>query len=287
MYMTEILTYFIGHSSRKSAVFVAIASMGVAAVVGCSHAPDAKENSVFSPTQAFGPSGDELVAEDPALNDEMSSRVLDRSESEEVMAILESVVQGDVLPMRPAARGIRFEDSPRAMTSAAKIVEIGILSTVHEWPRVEFGFTNEDGAEIPLVITLKNKRPLVTPGMTTEDSAVRRDHAEVAAAMTRALIRSRLDNALDVKELGHKVISNAGMHGIDSQCIPEKYIFNLIMLDGQPAQLTVTRESLPEIASWKTQAGLFDDSKARRSIEKAFASEMRAWGKILRPTPVE
>ena len=286
-YMTEILTYFIGHTRQKSAVFVVIASIGAAALVGCSHSSDAQLNSAFSPTQTFGPSGDELVAKEPALNDRISNRVLDQTESDEVVVILESVVHGDVLPMRPAVNGIRFEDSPRAMTSAAKIVEMGILSTDHEWPRVEFSFSNTAGASIPLVVTLKNKRALVRPGITTDDSKIRRDHAEVAAAMTRAFIRSNPGDAFKVEELGRKVISEAGMQVVDVQSVPEKYVFNLIMLDGQPAELIVTRESLSGMASWETRAGLFNDSQVKESLEKAFASEMRAWGRILRPTQVE
>jgi len=282
-HMPKIHTYFIGHSGLKSAVFVAIAFFGVFAVVGCSKSSDAQLNTVFSPTQAFGPQGDALVKDTPALNDKISNRVLDKQELNEVRAILESVVQGDVLPMKSAANAIRFEDSPRAMTSAAKIVEMAILSSVREWPRIEFLLSAPNGVVIPLVVTIKEKRALVRPSITTDDPGIRRIHAQIAAAMTRAFIRSHLDDPIHIETLGRDVIAEQGLELTEVRSIPERYIFDLTMLDGQPAQLIVTRRPKPRVASWEITVGLFGDPAVHQSLDKAFTREMYAWGSVLRP----
>ncbi len=283
-HMTTILTYFIGNTSHKATVFIAIASVGLIGVMGCSRPSDARLNSVFTPTQAFGPTGNELVANEPGLNDVISSRVLSKEESQQVRDILESVVQGNFSPMKPALYGVRFEDAPRAMISAAKIVEMAILSTDHQWPRIEFDFLDESGEPLDLVVTLKRRTPVVRPSIISKDFRLRRAHAEVAAAMTRAIIGVELTDPAKIEILGHEVIAAQRGKILETRFIPEKYRFNLTMLDGQPAGLVVTREPEPQMVSWETNAGLFDDSEDRLLLDKAFSGQLRAWGAISSPT---
>ena len=113
------------------------------AASGCRQKPPpaAASNEVFT-----SPSG-RMPDRQGVIDDRWASIVLDESQRAEVRAILEEAVVGPVSPPVPARYGIRFEDTPHALTVAAPTVEMAILDSSHEPAKASVTYLDRRGRE--------------------------------------------------------------------------------------------------------------------------------------------
>lgn len=272
--------FFIGSKSRFSLTILALLDVMVLSVTACSQQPEAASNELFSPTQAFGPSGPELVAQQPSLNDVMASRVLSSRERAQVWAALGSVVSGKVVPLEPAKYGMRFSDVPRAVVTAASEVEMAVLSTQHHWPRVSVDYTDRDGYQATLEVDLDGRSGVISVTYRVPNESSRLARAEVLAAMSNELARIDTLTSENVLASATNVLSSNGAEVLETQEFPERYQIDLLMLDSQPAGLEATRIDTSEVLQWRVWAGVFPRKEPARELGRAFESAMRAWGSV-------
>lgn len=68
------------------------------------------------------------------------------------MGAFRSIVSGTVAPLAPATFGVRFGDVPRAIESAARIVEMAVVSVETKPNRYEIGLLMLDSQPARIVV---------------------------------------------------------------------------------------------------------------------------------------
>ena len=270
----------IGSRSRWAQMILVISIQGVLFTQGCGGPPAAASNEVFTPTQAFGSKGPEMVAQQPALNDVLASRVLDSSERTQVWAALASSVHGTVRPLEQAEHGIRFSDVPRAAITAASAVEMAVVSTQRLRPEVQVKYTDEDGYLATMKIVLDQRLGLVSVAYQVPNESASLPAARMRASMTSALTRLRTLESAQVLASAREVIKQNGATIVDIREVPDRYEIELLMLDSQPAGLRVSRLDSSKVLEWQTWAGVFTQREAAKKLGQAFESALREWGRV-------
>ncbi|MCH2161833.1 MAG: hypothetical protein MK085_08165 [Phycisphaerales bacterium] len=247
---------------------------------GCSSKPAAATNEVFTPREAFGSQGPALVAAQPALDDALASRVLNGGDRSQIWSAFVTMARGTVSQLKPARNGVRFSDVPLAATNAANDIEMAIVDTRHHLPRLDIQYRDREGFRATLKITFDSRRPLVDVEYATPTEEARLPRAKVRAEAMRAIQRLRAISLDLVLEAGVEAIEQNGGTVLGVHEEPERYAFELLMLDGQPARLEVTRLPPPEVVRWEAWAGVFPNPDSASRIGESFEREIRAWGRI-------
>lgn len=266
---------------RAPAILVFL-GVNLLCTVGCNQQPAAASNEVFTAREAFGPTGKTLVAQQPALNDVLASRVLDSHERAQVRSALESMVHGNISPLEAAKDGVRFSDVPRAAQTAASAVEMAVISTQHLWPKVELDYIDRDGYTATLEVTLDDRFGSVSVNYLVPNESSRLARAEILAGMTESLATITKKTSANVRDKANRVIADHGGQVFETREFPERYTVSLLMLDSQPAGLEVTRLDSSEVLKWEVWAGLFSNKEESKKLSAAFKSALKAWGRVPR-----
>ena len=272
--------HLIGSRSRWTLTILPLLMGMVVIGAGCGGPPAAASNEVFTPREAFGPQGPELVARDPALNDVLASRVLTSSERSQVVSAMASVVSGPVTQRTPARYGIRFSDVPRAAVTAASQVEMAVVSTTHHWPELQVRYTDGDGYQATMSIALDERSGIVEVAYLVPNSSANLPRARMRAAMTEALLNMDTITMEAVRAAAGEVVAGQGATVLDMSVLPERYQVQLLMLDSQPAGLEVTRVQGSKVLDWRAWAGLFPLEDAAEKLGSAFQDALQAWGRV-------
>lgn len=250
-------------------------------LAGCApKAPNATQNTVFTPEEVFGPQGPELVAAQPALNDQLATRILDDEERRAVWAALASMASGPVQKLEPAPDGARFSDVPAAALNAAQSNEMALRSTHHEWFRMTFDHQDQAGRESRLEVVFAPRGPLVRMSGDDSSEAARLSRAEMHLAVNRLLVGLEDRSATSVREAITALMHERESGPISIAEHPEEYRFEMLMLDGQPARLLVIRRPAPNVYSWNAWAGVFPLPERAESLGTSFDRYMHRWGEV-------
>ena len=273
-------------SSRFFTLRAGLSVAGIALLVtGCRNEPPmpaAASNEVFAARPGEGPSQREFV------DDRWASIVLDEAQRAAVRTILEDAAAGPVDPMVPARYGIRFEDAPRAMVMSAPMVEMAILDAHHDPSTASVTYLDSRGRQATASVRLRKRGPVASVAYRVPgDDVVRERAAQLIDLDDRLSMASRQVGKMITASAAEAIIrasvrSNRGRI-VSSGVEPERFRFNLLMLDGQEAVLTVRRQPVPRVLSVEAEAGLFGDDVRTESLERAFLESLRAWGRTTRP----
>lgn len=271
----------------RAGTAVIIAS-SIPLLVGCEAPPPpaAASNEVF---------GDGIVTtrdQGAGIDDRWASIVLDEDQREEIRLILEESVSGPVEPLVPARDGVRFEDTPRAMITAAPKVEMALLSTEHV-PATAFAtYRDSRGRQAVASIRIRERGPIAAIDYRVPGSDVAR-----ARAGQLIDIQDRLGTAIAQSGPGFDVRSAEAMlrasirskRGtlVSSRIEPEQYRMKLLMLDEQEATIVVRRVPPPLVVSVSAEAGMFRNDARAEALARAFDLQLRAWGRMRQPVSVD
>ncbi|HAC09135.1 MAG TPA: hypothetical protein DCG14_05715 [Phycisphaerales bacterium] len=239
-------------------------------------------------------SGVNIAGED----DRWASAAPDEQQFEEVRRALRDVVAGNPPPLEVAPHGIRFEDVPQAILTAAPEVELAITGQRLNPAVATVRFKDGAGRAGTAKIELRRTRTLVSIAFLTGMDA---DSLRIQQAVERRIRSSsgyvgrstadRRRSSTESKEgteaiaILEEAVRNSGGTVDSREFEPEIYEIDLLMLDNQPARLVVRREPDPKVLSWKAWAGIFGDATKAESLGRAFGEALRAWGKV--PQPVQ
>ena len=232
----------------------------------------------------------------PGSDDRWASATLDDRQLEEVRRILRSTVTGDPPPLEAAAYGIRFEDVPRAILTAAPEVEMAITSQRLNPAVATVRFKDGGGRLGTAKIELRRMSTLASVEFLTgvDAASLRMQRAiERGIRASEGFIGRSTDDrrrsATALKEGAEAIaipevaVREAGGTGEAREHDPERYEIGLLMLDNQPARLVVRRVPGSAVLSWKAWAGIFGDETKAEALGRAFEAALRAWAKIPRP----
>ena len=223
-----------------------------------------------------------------AIDDRWASIVLDGEQESAVRKTFRELVQGPVDSLEPALHGIRFDDVPRAMITAAPRIETAVLRSAFEPARVSASYLDVRGRRATASISLRMRGPVASvdyrvPG--DDVAAVRSSQlVDLEARLVDSTWRSDAELTVDGAEaiLRASIRANRGrIEAIDLD--PEQYRYTLLMLDEQEMDVVVRREPPPKILSWSVDVGLFGDRDAAESFGVAFEDALRAWGATREP----
>lgn len=236
----------------------------------------------------------------PGGDDRWASATLDGRQREAVLQVLRSTVDGDPPPLEPATHGVRFEDVPQAILTAAPEVEMAILGQHLEPAVATVRFKDREGRIGTAKIEFRRMNTLASVRFLngTDGDALRIQqaiergvrasdgHAGRSTASRRRSVTSSKegDEGLAILEA---VVHDAGGTVESREYDPERYEIDLLMLDNQPARLVVRREPDPAVLSWKAWAGTFPDESKAEALGRAFEAALHAWAKIPQPTQPE
>ena len=232
----------------------------------------------------------------PGSDDRWASVTLDDRQLDEVRRILRSAVTGDPPPLEPAAYGIRFEDVPRAILTAAPEVEMAITSQRLN-PAVATVRFKDGGDRLGTAkIELRRMSTLASVEFLTgvDAASLRMQRAiERAVHASDGFVGRSTDDrhrsatapkeGAEAIEILEVAIRESGGTVEASEYEPEWYEIGLLMLDNQPARLVVRREPGSAVLSWKAWAGTFGDETKAEALGAAFEAALRAWAKVPRP----
>ena len=250
-------------------------------LAGCApKPPNATQNTVFTPEEVFGPEGPALVAAEPALNDQLATRVLDEQGRRAVWATLANMARGPVTKLVPAKDGVRFSDVPSAALNAAQSNEMALRSTHHEWFRMSFDHQDQAGRESRLEVVFTPRGPLARISGDDSSEAARLSRAEMHLAVNRVLVGLQDRSAASVRDAITTLMDERESGPISVEEHPEEYRFEMLMLDGQPARLLVVRRPGPNVYSWNAWAGVFPQPERAESLGTSFDRYMHSWGEV-------
>ncbi len=234
----------------------------------------------------------------PGGDDRWASATLDDHQLEEVRQVLRSTVTGDPPTLEPAAHGVRFEDVPRAILTAAPEVEMAILGQRLDPAVATVRFRDGDGRAGTAKIEFRRRRTVSSveflSGVDAEALRIReaiergvrasQGHVRRSATSPRRSATAANEGAEAIAILEDAVRESGGT--IEGRAYdPERYEVSLLMLDNQPARLVVRREPGPMVLSWQAWAGTFADESKADALGRAFEAALHAWAKI--PQPVQ
>ena len=278
--MLSMASILIGSRSRWTLTILPMLLVMVLFGMGCGGPPAAASNEVFTPTEAFGPQGPEMVAQQPALNDVLASRILTSQERAQVVSALASVVSGKVQPLTQATYGIRFSDVPRAAVTAASEIEMAVVTTRHLWPEVQVRYADHEGFQATMTITLQKPLATVEVAYMVPNTSANLPAARMRNAMAQILWRMDAITSDTVQAAAREVVLSAGATVLDATDVPERYEIDLLMLDSQPAGLEVTRLQGSKVMEWHAWAGVFPRKEVAEKLGRAFEDALRAWGRV-------
>ena len=277
---------------RFRAVLLVAGLLAALVGTGCRSepAPAAASNRAIGPRTA---SGVGLPGED----DRWASATLDHRRRDEVRRALRSAVTGRTLPLEPARYGIRFEDVPRAVFTAAPVVEMAITSERRVPAFASVRFTDGNGRTGTAEAELRRTGVIVSvefiDGVDAEAARIRQsierslrsDASGVGGS--NAGDRDSTVAANDGAGLLTVLVDGVRKSGatVDArEWHPERYEIDLLMLDNEPARLVVRREPDPVVLSWEAWAGTFPNGPAAEGLGRAFMAALRGWGAVSEPT---
>ena len=277
--------------ARSKILFAGVA-IGLAGV-GCTSdpAPAAASNQVLRKPPESGVSL-------PGDDDRWASVTLDDRQFDEVRRVLRSVVTGDPPPLEPASHGIRFEDVPNAILTAAPEVEMAVtgqrLNPAVATVRFKDGSGRIGTAKIEFrrmgsvasveFLTGRDRESLRIQQQIERDVRASEGHIGGSAAERRRSATASKEGA-EALAILEAAVREAGGTVEARDYDSERYEINLLMLDNQPAQLVVRREPDPKVLSWRAWAGTFADEPKAEALGRAFEAALHAWAKV--PQPVQ
>ncbi|MAB73073.1 MAG: hypothetical protein CMJ54_11270 [Planctomycetaceae bacterium] len=263
--------------ARPKILFTGVA-IGLAGV-GCTSdpAPAAASNQVLHQPPEFGVG---LPGED----DRWASATLDARQFDELRRVLRSMVTGDPPPLEPASYGIRFEDVPNAILTAAPEVEMAVTGQRLNPAVATVRFKDGSGRVGTAKIELRRMGTVASVEFLTGRD---RESLRIQQQIERDVRASegRLGEGAEALAILEAAVRDAGGTVEARDYESERYEINLLMLDNQPAQLVVRREPDPKVLSWKAWAGTFPDGSKAEALGRAFEAALHAWAKI--PQPVQ
>ncbi len=279
------------HCSAAGILAIAIAS----AIGGCGADPQpaAASNEDFT--------GSGLESASNVIDDRWASVVLDASQRAEVRDILRGAVSGETVPLGTAVFGIRFEDVPRAILTAAPTVEMAVMRQAFIPAIASVTFRDAFGQEAVASIDLGRMTALSTVRYLVPGDDVARPRSRMLDAINGLLwsdgnffagsTAHRLASAraevegVEALRILKEAVEEAGGTLLSSAFEPEKYEIDLLMLDDEPARLEVRREPDPRVLSWTAHAGTFSSPEKASDLGSAFEKALREWGRT--PMPAE
>ena len=236
----------------------------------------------------------------PGIDDRWASVVLDEAARREVLAALRDAVSGETTPLRAAEFGVRFEDVPRAILTAAPTIEMAVVKQALTPAMASVNFLDPSGLEAVASIDLRRMTAIANVEYLIPGDDVALLRASLldsingllwsndtffagGTAHRRASAREGEEGVQAIQILEEAVRRAGGTIG-DRAFKPERYRIDLSMLDDQPARIEVQRESDPQVLSWKVWAGTFPMPEKAAALGAAFDEALRAWGRT--PSPV-
>ena len=258
--------------------------------VGCTSQPPASASN-----QVLGDRPESGVGV-PGSDDRWASVTLDDRQLDEVRRILQSTVTGDPPPLEAAAYGIRFEDVPRAILTAAPEVEMAITSQRLNPAVATVRFKDGGGRLGTAKLEMRRMSTLASVEfLNGVDAASLRMQQAIDRAVhandgfvgrstddrrRSATVSKEGAEAIEILEVA---VRESGGTVEASEYDPERYEIGLLMLDNQPARLVVRREPGSAVLSWKAWAETFGDATKAEALGAAFEAALRAWAKVPRP----
>jgi len=234
----------------------------------------------------------------PGDDDRWASATLDDRQREEVRQVLRSAVTGDPPPLERAPYGVRFEDVPRAILTAAPEVEMAILrqrlvpavATVRfKDHRDRIGTAKIEFRRMNILASVEFLTGTDAEALHIQQEIQRGIQASEGhvgrSATTRRRSVTYSKEGVEGMAILEAAVHDAGGTVEARKYDPERYEISLLMLDNQPARLVVRREPDPKVLSWKAWAGSFGDESKAESLGRAFEAAMHAWARI--PQPVQ
>ena len=278
----------------RSAAGGVVASLAMANGGCSSNRPPAAASN-----QSFAASG---VTSAAGIDDRWASVVLDDAQRTEVMDALRGAVFGETAPLCVAEFGVRFEDVPRAIMTAAPTVEMALMKQTFIPAVASVTFLDPGGQEAVASIDLRRMTALskveyLIPGDDVAEPASRlldsingllwSNDTFFAGSTThrRESARAEVEGVQAVRIL-EAAVKKSGGTPLSSKFEPEKYQIELMMLDDQPARIEVRREPDPKVLSWKAWAGTFPLPEKASALGTAFDEALRAWGRTPLPAKV-
>ena len=223
------------------------------------------------------------------IDDRWASIVLDGEQASAVRSTFRELVPGPVDPLEPAFHGIRFDDVPRAMITAAPRIETAVLRSAFEPARVSASYLDVRGRRATASISLRMRGPVASVDYRVPGDDVAAVRSSQLVDLEKRLVdstwRSDAELTVDVAEAILRASIRANRGRIDSIDLdPEQYRYTLLMLDEQEMDVVVRREPAPKVLSWSVDVGLFGDRDAATSFGVVFEDALRAWGATPEPS---
>lgn len=223
------------------------------------------------------------------IDDRWASIVLDGEQASAVRSTFRELVPGPVDPLEPALHGIRFDDVPRAMITAAPRIETAVLRSAFEPARVSASYLDVRGRRATASISLRMRGPVASVDYRVPGDDVAAVRSSQLVDLEKRLVDSTWRSDAELTVDGAEAILRASIRAnrgrIDSIDLdPEQYRYTLLMLDEQEMDVVVRREPAPKVLSWSVDVGLFGDRDAAKSFGVVFEDALRAWGATPEPS---